>query len=80
MRLANDTIYGLAAAVWTNDMNVAHRLSHALRAGTVWVNTFDPLLVGHAVRRLQAIRLRARPLAARNRQVHRLKTIWTAYR
>ena len=41
VELANDTIYGLAAAVWTRDMNAAHRLSRAIRAGTVWVNTFD---------------------------------------
>ena len=41
IRLANDTIYGLGAAVWTNDMNAAHRLTRAIRAGTVWVNTFD---------------------------------------
>ena len=41
LRLANDSIFGLAAAVWTHDMNAAHRLSNALRAGTVWVNTFD---------------------------------------
>jgi len=41
IRLANDTIYGLGAAVWTRDMNVAHRLTRAIRAGTVWVNTFD---------------------------------------
>jgi gamma-glutamyl-gamma-aminobutyraldehyde dehydrogenase len=39
--LANDTIYGLAAAVWTRDMNAAHRISRAIRAGTVWVNSFD---------------------------------------
>lgn len=38
---ANDTIYGLAAAIWTSDMNVAHRMSNALRGGTVWVNTYD---------------------------------------
>ena len=38
---ANDTIYGLAAAVWTRDMNAAHRLSRSIRAGTVWVNAFD---------------------------------------
>jgi len=41
VRLANDTIYGLAAAVWTRDMRVAHRLSRTIRAGTVWVNTYD---------------------------------------
>ena len=41
VRLANDTIYGLGAAIWTNDMRAAHRLSRAIRAGTVWVNTYD---------------------------------------
>jgi 4-(gamma-glutamylamino)butanal dehydrogenase len=41
IRLANDSIYGLGAAVWTKNMNAAHRLSRAIRAGTVWVNTFD---------------------------------------
>ena len=38
--LANDTIYGLAAGVWTKDMNRALRMSAALKAGTVWVNTY----------------------------------------
>lgn len=41
IRLANDSIYGLGAAVWTKSMNAAHRLSRAIRSGTVWVNTFD---------------------------------------
>jgi len=41
IRLANDSIYGLGAAVWTKNTNAAHRLSRAIRAGTVWVNTFD---------------------------------------
>src|SRR5829696_413738 len=39
--LANDTDYGLAAAVWTSDLRLAHRLSRRIRAGMVWVNTFD---------------------------------------
>jgi acyl-CoA reductase-like NAD-dependent aldehyde dehydrogenase len=41
LRIANDTAYGLSAAVWTSDLSRAHRLSRALRAGTVWINNFD---------------------------------------
>ncbi|HEX3149272.1 MAG TPA: aldehyde dehydrogenase family protein [Gemmataceae bacterium] len=37
----NKTFYGLAAAVWTKDIQKALRLSNALRAGTVWVNCYD---------------------------------------
>jgi acyl-CoA reductase-like NAD-dependent aldehyde dehydrogenase len=38
--LANKNIYGLAAAVWTNDIKKAHQLSRLLKAGTVWINTY----------------------------------------
>jgi acyl-CoA reductase-like NAD-dependent aldehyde dehydrogenase len=41
VRIANDTIYGLTAAIWTDDLNRAHRMSRAIRAGIVWVNCFD---------------------------------------
>lgn len=41
VKIGNDTIYGLAAAVWTSNINTAHRLAKQLRAGTVWVNCFD---------------------------------------
>jgi acyl-CoA reductase-like NAD-dependent aldehyde dehydrogenase len=40
-RIANDSQYGLAAGVWTNDLSRAHRASAALRAGTVWVNSYQ---------------------------------------
>ncbi|WP_394791029.1 aldehyde dehydrogenase family protein [Rhodoferax sp.] len=38
--LANDSVYGLAAAVWTRDLKQAHRMVGALEAGVVWVNCF----------------------------------------
>src|SRR5919112_1147232 len=43
IRQANDTSYGLTAGIWTKDIQKAHRVAHALRAGTVWVNSYRTL-------------------------------------
>ena len=37
---ANDTFYGLAAAIWTKDIDKAHRYAREVKAGTVWVNCY----------------------------------------
>ena len=41
VRRANQTMYGLAAAVWTRDIGKAHAVANRVRAGTVWVNCYD---------------------------------------
>jgi aldehyde dehydrogenase (NAD+) len=42
LRIANGTAYNLAAGVWSADIGRVHRFAKALKAGTVWVNTFGP--------------------------------------
>jgi phenylacetaldehyde dehydrogenase len=41
VREANDTIYGLAAGIWTRDISKAHALAAKLKAGTVWINCYN---------------------------------------
>ncbi len=41
VKLANGTMYGLAAAIWTKDIKKAHRLAKEIKAGTVWINTYN---------------------------------------
>ncbi|HTX07832.1 MAG TPA: aldehyde dehydrogenase [Solirubrobacteraceae bacterium] len=40
VRLANDTAFGLAAGIWTKDVQRAHRVARAIRAGTIWINAY----------------------------------------
>ena len=80
IRLANGTIYGLGAAVWTSDMNVAHRLTRGIRAGTVWVNTFDRSSLATPFGGFKQSGF------GRDRSPHAIdkymdfKTVWTAFR
>ena len=79
VRLANGTVYGLAAAVWTADMNAAHRLTATIRAGTVWVNCFDKSSMATPFGGFKQSGF------GRDRSPHAvekytdLKTVWTAY-
>ncbi len=40
LKIANDTLYGLGAAVWTRNGNIAHRMGRAIQAGIVWTNCY----------------------------------------
>lgn len=42
LRIANGTVYSLAAGVWSGDIGRVHRFARRLKAGTVWINTYGP--------------------------------------
>ncbi|MEZ4548487.1 MAG: aldehyde dehydrogenase family protein [Thermodesulfobacteriota bacterium] len=44
MRIANNTVYGLAGGVWTRDIKRALRVAKAVKAGYVWVNTYGGII------------------------------------
>jgi (Z)-2-((N-methylformamido)methylene)-5-hydroxybutyrolactone dehydrogenase len=46
LHIANDSDYGLAAGIWTNDLRRAHRMAREVEAGVVWVNTYRTSYVG----------------------------------
>ena len=70
IEIANGTPYGLAGAVWSADSDRAERVARQLRTGQVDINggNFNPQ---RALRRLQAVRLRARAGQVRSRGVRR---------
>ncbi|HEY3025885.1 MAG TPA: aldehyde dehydrogenase family protein, partial [Pyrinomonadaceae bacterium] len=41
LKQANDTIYGLSAGIWTRDIVRAHRFARDIKAGVIWINTFN---------------------------------------
>ena len=41
IQIANGTIYGLVSAVWTRDIKLAHRMANEIKAGSVWINTYN---------------------------------------
>ena len=78
--MANDTLYGLAASEWTDDLSRAHRVADALHAGTVSVNTVDALSVQTPFGGMKQSGF-GRDLSLHSLDKYTaLKTIWIKYR
>ena len=48
LEIANDTLYGLGAGVWTRNGNIAYRMGRAIQAGIVWTNCYHAYPAGYA--------------------------------
>ena len=77
IRIANDTIYGLQASLFTDDLTTAHRVSRALRAGTVSVNCYAEGDIGTPFGGFKQSGFMSRDNSVwANQQFTELKTIW----
>ncbi|RIK07038.1 MAG: hypothetical protein DCC49_10685 [Acidobacteria bacterium] len=76
LRLANDVLYGLAAAVWTNDLSKAHRLAASIDAGLVYVNTENITAPGSPYSGWKASGIGVEGGLEQAREFTRLKSVW----
>ena len=56
LAIANDTLYGLGAGLWSRDANTCYRMGRAIKAGRVWTNCYHAVSGPRSLRRIQAVR------------------------